>query len=63
MAKSTNKTINKEDMIKAWTESPFSEEIKKQASQVLAQFKKANLVQKWKHLRFRLNLEQVESAE
>ncbi len=40
MAKSTNKTFTKEEMIQAWTESPFSAEIRKAANDVLAQFKK-----------------------
>jgi phosphomannomutase len=40
MAKSTNKTFTKEEMIQAWTESPFSAEIRKTANDVLAQFKK-----------------------
>ena len=36
MAKSTNKTFTKEEMIQAWTESPFSQEVRKAANEVLA---------------------------
>ncbi len=40
MAKNTNKTFTKEEMIQAWTEAPFSSDVRAAANEVLAQFKK-----------------------
>ena len=34
--------ISKENLIRAWTENPFSEEVRKEANQVLEAFLKGN---------------------